>query len=86
MVSVTFRLTVEEIQINPLLKSYRTNVIPINLGNDIVLCTHVAYGQNLPEDLDDIIIPEAFNNVNILKIDQMQRLSSAILISSSGLY
>lgn len=72
---MTFRLTVEEIQIITLLKSYWTNVIPINI---IVLCTHVAYNQNLKEDLDDIIISEAFDNVKILKIISAFGLTAAI--------
>lgn len=73
VVSMTFRLTVEEIQIITLLKSYWTNVIPINI---VVLCTHVAYNQNLKEDLDDIIISEAFDN--ILKIISAFGLTAAI--------
>lgn len=72
---MTFRLTVEEIQIITLLKSYWTNVIPINM---VVLCTHVAYNQNLKEDLDDIIISEAFDNVKILKIISAFGLTAAI--------
>lgn len=72
---MTFRLTVEEIQIITLLKSYWTNVIPINI---VVLCTHVAYNQNLKEDLDDIIISEAFDNVKILKIISAFGLTAAI--------
>lgn len=62
---MTFRLTVEEIQIITLLKSYWTNVIPIN-------------NQNLKEDLDDIIISEAFDNVKILKIISAFGLTAAI--------
>lgn len=72
---MTFRLTVEEIQIITLLKSYWTNVIPINI---VVLCTHVAYNPNLKEDLDDIIISEAFDNVKILKIISAFGLTAAI--------
>lgn len=72
---MTFRLTVEEIQIITLLKSYWTNVIPINI---VVLCTHVAYNQNLKEDLDDIIISEAFDNIKILKIISAFGLTAAI--------
>lgn len=72
---MTFRLTVEEIQIITLLKSYWTNVIPINI---VVLCTHVADNQNLKEDLDDIIISEAFDNVKILKIISAFGLTAAI--------
>lgn len=72
---MTFRLTVEENQIITLLKSYWTNVIPINI---VVLCTHVAYNQNLKEDLDDIIISEAFDNVKILKIISAFGLTAAI--------
>lgn len=44
----------------------------------VVLCTHVAYNQNLKEDLDDIIISEAFDNVNILKIISAFGLTAAI--------
>lgn len=72
---MTFRLTVEEIQIITLLKSYWTNVILINI---VVLCTHVAYNQNLKEDLDDIIISEAFDNIKILKIISAFGLTAAI--------
>lgn len=72
---MTFRLTVEEIQIITLLKSYWTIVIPINI---VVLCTHVAYNQNLKEDLDDIIISEAFDNIKILKIISAFGLTAAI--------
>lgn len=72
---MTFRLTVEEIQIITLLKSYWTIVILINI---VVLCTHVAYNQNLKEDLDDIIISEAFDNIKILKIISAFGLTAAI--------